>query len=757
MHPLLQRQLVCERQHELRCPPSLVTLVVVVAALGLAAGLLPGAGGSAARPASVAAHAPARVPVAARGPVSARVGRDDPRYRVAGGRVTNPAQRLSARFSRAGVTVTSAGGRVRLRLASVGRAGAERRVARVAPHAHANRVDYARGGIDEWYANGPLGLEQGFDVRARPAGGGALTLSLARSSGVASGSAVAFGHLRYGGLTASDSRGHALPSRLVVHSGRVQIRVDDRRAAYPVHIDPLVQQARLSPSDGERGDQFGLSLAMSGDTLAVASPRRAGGGAIYVFVKPTGGGWADATETAKLTPSAGNASKFLGPVAIDGDTIVAADPFLTEGANGFQGAVLVFVKPVGGWADAHETAALTASDGGAFDEIGAGGVGVSGDTVIAGASSHKVGTTPNQGAVYVFTKPAAGWADEHEAAQLTASDGREDDHLGIASVDGDVVVAGAPDHAVGGNLAQGAAYVFVKPAAGWKSATQNAELTASNGGSGDNLGETTDVSGDVVAVGAPERTVGGRFEQGSAYVFEKPSAGWSDEHQQATLTASDGQAGDKLGVAVATSGDTVLAGADHFGNTNSPIGSSAYAFRRPGERWRDESETQKLTAPDDPRDAIFGDALATSGDLAVIGAPSRFMIEAVSSGGAGAPARVPAGAAYVFGLKRAVTPLAITHVKQSARAWRRRTTFSFTLSKQARVALRFTHRVQGRTRGAGTLRRNGHAGLNRVRFSGRIPGRKRLRPGRYAVRIVATAGGQRAASRRLSFRVLRRR
>lgn len=79
MHPLLQRQLACERQHELRCPPSLPGFVLVVAVLALAVGLLPGAGGSAARPASVAAHSRPGVPAAARGAVSAALARDGAR------------------------------------------------------------------------------------------------------------------------------------------------------------------------------------------------------------------------------------------------------------------------------------------------------------------------------------------------------------------------------------------------------------------------------------------------------------------------------------------------------------------------------------------------------------------------------------------------------------------------------------------------------------------------------------------------------
>ena len=56
-----------------------------------------------------------------------------------------------------------------------------RPLAGVAPRARGDRVVYARGsGVSEWYAAGPLGLEQGFTLSRRPAGrSGAATLALA--------------------------------------------------------------------------------------------------------------------------------------------------------------------------------------------------------------------------------------------------------------------------------------------------------------------------------------------------------------------------------------------------------------------------------------------------------------------------------------------------------------------------------------------------------------------------------------------------
>ena len=124
----------------------------------------------------------ASLPLAAQGPVSAALGRDEPAYRVTDLRALNPAQHLRVGFSRRGVTVAAGNARLGMTLAAYGYASALRPLEPAAPHAGANRVSYIHGWLREWYANGPLGLEQGFDLAARPRlGSGALTLSLALS------------------------------------------------------------------------------------------------------------------------------------------------------------------------------------------------------------------------------------------------------------------------------------------------------------------------------------------------------------------------------------------------------------------------------------------------------------------------------------------------------------------------------------------------------------------------------------------------
>jgi FG-GAP repeat protein len=94
-----------------------------------------------------------------------------------------------------------------------------------------------------------------------------------------------------------------------------------------------------------------------------------------------------------------------------------------------------------------------------------------------------VGANRDQGAVYVFQKPASGWHDMNQTAELTASNGAADDGLGSAvAISGDTVVASAPTAQVGTHVQQGEADVFVEPAGGWRAMTQTGILRSSDGG-----------------------------------------------------------------------------------------------------------------------------------------------------------------------------------------------------------------------------------------------------------------------------------
>jgi hypothetical protein len=526
------------------------------------------------------------LPLEGRYAISAAMGRELKAYHIeAKGddlRSTNTAQSLTARFSLEGVEVGTGEGLLRLTLSAWGYGERLRVVEPARPQAVENRVEYRRGLLTEWYVNGPFGLQQGFTVEAAPPGGDGerpLRLSLALGGGLRAGldqdrrglvlhrgdgTAV----LQYRGLTVTDAGGRQARSWLEVKGDVLLVNVDDKGMRYPLKIDPFIQTAKLTASDGAAGDQLGGSVAESGDVVVVGAPdANSGQGSAYVFVKP-GAGWATTSAyTAKLTASDGAANDWFGySVAVSGDVVVVGAPYDDISANTDQGAAYVFVKPEAGWATTSAyTAKLTASDGAANDWF-AWSVAVSGDVVVVGAPENDITAYNNEGSAYVFVKPEAGWATTSAyTAKLTASDRAAGDSFGWSvAVSGDVVVVGA----IGANNLQGAAYVFVKPEASWATTSAfSAKLTASDGAANDRFGRSVAVSGDVVVVGAIYDDIGANTDQGSAYVFVKPGAGWATTSAYtAKLTASDGAASDGFGISVAVSGDVVVgaSGANNY-------------------------------------------------------------------------------------------------------------------------------------------------------------------------------------------------
>jgi FG-GAP repeat len=563
----------------------------------------------------------ASIPVPARGPVSAALGRRDPAYWVRGLRAATPAQGLRETFSRTGVTVASGAGHVHLSLTGF--------VTAAPPVIRANRVVYARAGLDEWFANGPLGLEQGFDVLRPPsATSGRLGLPIALSgnlhASMTGGSLLLTGHgasLRYGGLVAVDAGGRRLPTSLTLRGERLTLMVQARGARYPVRIDPFVAGGNLNEPAGSANDAFGYTTAVSGSTIVVgASGHAVNGhssqGAAFVFTEPATG-WATTTQSTMLTASDGATNDSLGfTVATNGTMIVAGAP----GHAGGQGAAYVWVQQNGSW-PTSDTAELTAPDGAASDAGGYLPVAISpdGNTVVFGAGHHTVGGHIEQGAAYAFTKPAGGWGSAAPAvAELTASDGAANDVFGleVAAADDTVAVQGGLN---GGGSAQGAIYVYTRAGAAWTSGVQQAELTATGDpslGIGSNsLAISAD--GATIAAGAPTNQADANTYAGAVFVFARQGSVWSNAtSQSATLTASDGAAADDLGFAVGTSGATIVAGAPaHAANAG-----AVYVFNEPPSGWSGTLEqTQELPASTGGTIGALGYSLGFDGNTIAAG------------------------------------------------------------------------------------------------------------------------------------------
>ena len=340
-----------------------------------------------------------------------------------------------------------------------------------------------------------------------------------------------------------------------------------------------MEDAKLTASDAAAGDYFGHSVAIAGNTVvAGAYTKDSHKGVVYVLRTSDGGATYD--EVAKLTASDARADANFGfSVAIDGDTVaVGAIGCLT---CGFSGAVYIFRTSDGG-ATYPQVAKLTASDAtGNFDYFGY-SVAIDGNTVVVGAKYKEAvyvfrttddGATYDQvakltawgassmfnefgqsvaidggtvvvseeadagytGAVYVF-RTSDGGATYGQVAKLTASDGAANDRFGVSvAIDGDTIVVGAGSE-------PGAVYVLTTD--GGATYGEVAKLTASDPSWGDEFGSSVAINGTTIVAGAKGDggTAWSGDGTGSAYVYRTSDGEITVVKAKSMTTCGEGDA-----------------------------------------------------------------------------------------------------------------------------------------------------------------------------------------------------------------------
>jgi hypothetical protein len=466
-------------------------------------------------------------------------------------------------------------------------------------------------------------------------------------------------------------------------------------------VDEFAQQAYIKASNAGNGDQFGYSLALSGDTLAVGAYREDSNatgingnqtdnslidtGSVYVFIC-NDGVW---SQQAYIKASNTNDRDHFGiSLALSGDTLAVGADLEDSDASGIggnqsnnnapdSGAVYVYTRSGTLWS---QQAYIKASNTDADDRFGF-SLALSGDTLAVGANqedSNASGIGGDQsdnnatdsGAVYVYTRSGTQWSQQ---AYIKASNTGSDDNFGYSvALSADTLAVGANREASGATgidgdqndnsqVNAGAVYVFTRDAAAW---SQQAYIKASNAGSGDFFGWSLALSDDTLAVGATgeasnasgingDQNDNSQVRAGAAYVYIRSGLAWS---QQAYIKASNTESEDTFGWSLALSGDNLAVSAPKEdssstgvdgdqGNNDLPDSGAAYLFRRSAAAW---SQLAYIKASSPGGGDFFGWSLALSGDMLGAGTPGEDSSATGIDGDAADNNLSGSGAAFTF-------------------------------------------------------------------------------------------------------------
>ena len=417
----------------------------------------------------------------------------------------------------------------------------------------------------------------------------------------------------------------------------------------------------VKPGTPQAEARFGAAVAVAPNELVVGAPQEDGGrGAVYVFERnQPSQDWRQRTRLTSPEPAANDS--FGVTVAISGDRLIVGSSNTDRVADGAServvpdaGAVYVYIRADGGWSLESTLQAPVPQE---IERFGL-SVAIEGERIVvgapnnsrhapiavedpdsdAGASAAKSGIE-HSGSVYVFSRVGGTWLLEQE---LKASSPDSADYFGCAvAIAGDTLVAGATgedgadsDQQDNGAQNSGAVYVFERNTTGWE---QRAYLKADNLAPGDKFGRSVALSGNIIGVGAPGKTLetGAGMSlplAGAAYVFERVEGGWV---QRAFLTepqpGPNHGFGGPDGQGVVIHGDAISIAAPLSNSPGTgfnpapegrPVNSSGavQTFVRAGDGWRHYAALKANNTGDLD---VFGTSVAARDAMIVVGAPQE--------------------------------------------------------------------------------------------------------------------------------------
>lgn len=328
------------------------------------------------------------------------------------------------------------------------------------------------------------------------------------------------------------------------------------------------EEARLTGSTGAFNDQFGHTIDLDGNRLAVGAPLDSLTGAVFLF-EDDGTSW---TEQYRITTQQTSDPGLFGDaLALDGDVLAVGAPIEDAGSVTFAGNVYIHDATTG----AHQQT-IAPTDRNPFQTFG-NGLAFDNGTLVIGAPGD-FGTSPtatpcfnsssncNPGSVYVYNDSASGFVFDTEVHP-------DDVDIDVESfpapgfgveIDllGDTLIVGAPA-ADSAQVSQGKAYVFDRELGTW---TPRVRLTLSDRRQGDSAANAVQVfDDDTFLVGVPldDNANGlGSSNEGAFYQFIASATGPTCNGLPATIVGTNGddvlEGTDGVDVIVALGGDDVI-------------------------------------------------------------------------------------------------------------------------------------------------------------------------------------------------------
>jgi hypothetical protein len=285
----------------------------------------------------------------------------------------------------------------------------------------------------------------------------------------------------------------------------------DAGAVYYYHYNPdsaqWYEKKKITSSDEVLGDYFGSSISISGE-YAIIGARGVDGatgndGAAYIFHR-NDTSW---SEVAKITPQGIMGEAYFGTsVCMEGDFAIIGS-YGDDELGKDAGAAYIFKRNGNDW---EQQAKLSGSDTDKGDQFGL-SVTIYGQYAAVGAT----GVFGTGGVVYIY-KYDSGQESWNQCDRLTDTTATSSIAFGFSvSIYGDYLAVGVRhDNQLGNN--SGSVCFYTRQGDNWNFICK---ILASDGESSDQFSYSTFLNGNYLIAGAPQRVFGDTLSYGGAYIY----------------------------------------------------------------------------------------------------------------------------------------------------------------------------------------------------------------------------------------------